>query len=466
MPTKPVTSYSFATNTLYSVGPFTGDPTKVVPGDLANGLVPGDGIPAGWLNYLFAIAGDWSGWLLAGTYDPDQDAHLVETDSDGFASFAQVTIGGTSASLQALIVTQNTGAQSAAGLFSNTGTGFAIAATAVGSSAAVRGLNTGTGAGVEGVALGTNNVGVKGTGQGTASGGEFTGGATGPGVTCTGGASGDYGALCTGTGAFAGVSGIGGSTAAEAVLGTASWNEQFGVRGVSHASGLTTGGGVIGVGQGDAPGVRSTATSGYGIIAQSDSTSPTRSAFRIAPQDDDPGTAAMGDMTHRSDVDIGRVYTDSRWQSPWTTESGHAHGLSAPTSGNVSNGDSTTYVTITSVSVASPYEPRFAGGELLISAACRFGDADTLNHHYLIDVQIFDVTAAAVVYADTIPTGPANTDPTANGLALSQFYIEVPYTVPAAGARSFQLRFKPNDPGIPAAALANFGCLNAIGVFG
>lgn len=462
---KPVTSFTFATNTNYSVGPFNGSPTKVVPGDTANGFVPGDGIPAAWNNYLFAITGDWSVWLLAGSYDPDEDAHLVETDSDGYASLAQLTVGGTAASLQALIVTQNTGAQSAAALVSNTGTGFGLAASAVSTLAAIRGTNTGTGAGVEGLALGTNNVGVKGTGQGSASGGFFTGGATGPGVTCTGGASGDYGALCTGTGAFAGVSATGGSSAVEAVLGTASWNEQYGVRGVAHASGLTTTAGVIGVGQGDAPGVRSTATSGYGIIAQSDTTSPTRSAFRIVPADDDAGTAAAGDMGYRSDVDLSRLYTGSIWQTPWSTQFGHCHGISAPRSSNATNSDDTTYVTLVTTTVAAPYAPRLDGGYMLLYASARFGDEDSANHHYFIDVQILDVTAPDTVYQATICTGAANADATVNGKAVSGWSICVPYQYPATGAREFQLRFKPHTAN-GFYALGNVASLQVLGVFG
>jgi hypothetical protein len=465
MATKPLTSFTFATNANYSVGPESGNPSKVVPGDTANGFVPGDGVPAAWNNYLFNITGGWSVWLLAGTYDPDEDAHLVETDSDGFASLAQLTLGGTAAALQALIVTQNTGAQSAAGVFSNTGTGFALTGTASSTVAGIRGTNTGTGAGVEGVALGTDNHGVKGTGTGAGAGGFFTGGATGPGVTCSGGATGDYGALCTGTAGFAGVSATGGSTAGEAVLGTGSWNEQAGVRGTTHAAALTTTAGVVGAGLGAAAGVRSTAETGYGIIAQSDTTAPVRSAFRVVPQNADPTTPLMGDVTHRSDIDIGRVYTDSLWQSPWTTASGHAHGLAAPRTTNSTNDNDASYVTLVTCPMASPYEPRFAGGSVLLFASARFGDSDVTNHHWEVDVQILDTTDAAVVYEETITVGPETADTNVNGDAISQWTIFVPYTVPAAGARSFDLRFKPTTAN-GSDAVANVASLNVIGVFG
>lgn len=462
---KPLVSFTFATNANYSVGPQIGNPSKVIPGDLANGFVPGDGVPSAWNNYLFNILGDWSVWLLAGSSTAGLTAHLVETNASGHASLAQLTLGGTAAALQALVVMQNTGAQSATILASNTGTGFALNASAVDSAAAIRGSNIGTGPGVEGLGLGTNNVGVKGTGQGTAAGGQFTGGATGPGATCTGGAGGDYGALCTGTGAFAGVSAIGGPSAGEAVLGTGSWTEQAGVRGSTSAAALDTTAGVIGSGLGDAAGVRSTAAAGYGMIAQSDTSSPARAAFRKVPQNADPTTPLMGDEMHRSDLDVPRVYTDSLWQSPWTTASGHAHGLANPRTTNAVNGDDTTYVDLVSCSLASPYEPRFAGGSVLLLASARFGDDNTANHHYFVDVQVIDLTAVAVVYEETICLGPANADATVNAFAVSQWTASIPYVIPAAGARNFRLRFKPtSNNGFD--MVANVASLNVIGIFG
>jgi hypothetical protein len=465
---KPVTSFTFATNTNYSVGPESGNPTKIIPGDLANGMVPGDGVPAAWNNYLFNICGDFSVWVLAGSSDPDLDAHLVETDVDGFGALAQLTLGGTAAALQALIVTQNTGAQSSAIFVTNTGTGSGVLSSAVGSVAAIKGTNTGTGPGLEGVGNGTNNIGVVGQGQGTAAGGSFTGGALGPGVVATGGSTGDHGVLATGTGVMAGVSATGGPLAPEAILGTASaLVSQIGVRGVSNAAGATTGAGIKGDGLGNAMGVYGSAADGYGVVAQSDQTSPVRSALRVVPQNADPTTPAMGDIAHRSDLDIPRVYTDSLWQSPWTTARGHAHGLSAPRTANVVNADSTTYEILATTTMASPYEPRFAGGSVLLLASARFGDVDSSGgfHHYLIDVKIIDVTGAATVYEETITTGPADPDSGCNNRAISQWTIFAPYTIPSAGAREFQLLFKPNAT-LAAGAVGNVASLNIIGVFG
>ena len=104
MPTKPIQSFVFATGVNYAVGPQAGNPTKIVPGDTINGLVPGDGVPAAWMNYMWNICGQWSGWLLAGSPLAGLDAHLVETDATGKAELAMLELGGTAAGAIALVV--------------------------------------------------------------------------------------------------------------------------------------------------------------------------------------------------------------------------------------------------------------------------------------------------------------------------------------------------------------------------
>ena len=465
MPTKPIQSFVFATGVNYAVGPQAGNPTKIVPGDTINGLVPGDGVPAAWMNYMWNICGQWSGWLLAGSPLAGLDAHLVETDATGKAELAMLELGGTAAGAIALVVNQNTGAPSAAATCTNTGAGFGLNASAAGALAAVRGTNTGTGPGVEGLALGTNNDGMRGVGQGIGSGGRFVGGATGPGSTCTGGASGGMGSLCTGTVDGQGLVAYGGPTAPEALLAAATKTDAAGVHGQSAMAATAAGAGVWGEGRGDAPGVRSSAAAGYGVVAETDTTSPTRAPLRKVPQNADPLMAASGDETHRSDLDIPRVFADGIWQSPWTTASGHAHGLAAPRTVNATNADAAAYVTLVSVNVAAPYEPRFAGGKLLLLASARFGDENSTNHHYFVDVQIYDLTAGAQVWADTITTGAANEDATVNGKAISQWSASIPYTIPATGARTLLLRFKPNAAN-GFAVVGNQASLNVLGVFG
>lgn len=466
MATKPTVSFTFATDATVTGGPANGFPLKIVSPAPAAGFVPGDAIVAEYVNYYVNNLGGWSVWLLAGSDAPDLDAHLVETDASGYGSLAQLTLGGTPSALQSLVVTQNTGAQSSSIYADNTGTGSAMVGFALAAVATIKGTNTGTGPGVEGLATGTNNVGVKGTGQGTAAGGQFVGGATGPGATATGGATGDHGLVATGTGTGTyGVDATCGASGAGGMRGVGGSTSAPGVQGDTAAAATTSASGVLGNALGNGTGVFGLAVDGYGVVARCDTSSPIRAPLRIEPQNADPTTPAMGDLTHRSDIDIPRVYTDSLWQSPWTTARGHAHGLANPRVTVASNGDSMTYVTLVSVAMASPYEPRFAGGQILFFASARFGDASVGNHHYEMDVQILDVTAGAPVFETTFWTGPANADVTVNGEGVSQWTMSVPYTVPAAGARQFALRFKPAvTTGFD--AVADMASLNVIGVFG
>lgn len=120
MPTKPVSSFVFATDANFSSGPATGFPTKIIPGSLPQGFIPGTGINAEWANYLFNILGEWvTDWLLAGTFDPDLDAHLVETDSTGTLKAAQSEFGGTAGTAFALVADENSGAPFITALLSN-----------------------------------------------------------------------------------------------------------------------------------------------------------------------------------------------------------------------------------------------------------------------------------------------------------------------------------------------------------
>ena len=67
--------------------------------------------------------------------------------------------------------------------------------------------------------------------------------------------------------------------------------------------------------------------------------------------------------------------------------------------------------------------------------------------------------------ADTITTGAANEDATVNGKAISQWSASIPYTIPATGARTLLLRFKPNAAN-GFAVVGNQASLNVIVVFG
>lgn len=94
---------------------------------------------------------------------------------------------------------------------------------------------------------------------------------------------------------------VGNGTLAGAILATTSILDEFGVRGENtHAAAANNGAGLYGIG-----------TRSYGVIAESDTSSPDRAALRVVPQDDFP-TGAAGDVL--SHTDGGMWYrSDQRW---------------------------------------------------------------------------------------------------------------------------------------------------------
>ncbi len=98
MPTKPITTFTLATDATFSSGPASGLSTRIILPSLLQGHIPGTGAAAEHANYVGGITGDWiSDWLFLGTSAADEDAHIVETDSDGLASATRINVGGSTA---------------------------------------------------------------------------------------------------------------------------------------------------------------------------------------------------------------------------------------------------------------------------------------------------------------------------------------------------------------------------------
>jgi hypothetical protein len=96
MATKPATIFTFATDAVFGSGPATGFATKIVPGSLPQGFIPGTGINAEWVNYLFNVTGQWvTDWLDQGTFLKNVDAHILETDAGGETGIPSLDVGGT-----------------------------------------------------------------------------------------------------------------------------------------------------------------------------------------------------------------------------------------------------------------------------------------------------------------------------------------------------------------------------------
>jgi hypothetical protein len=168
-----------------------------------------------------------------------------------------------------------------------------------------------TGAGVHGTATAGNSSGVVGVGQGSGRGVNGTGGATGFGVYGVGGATsgaGVYGIASAGNSSGVGGQGNGTGTG---VGGTGGTTSGVGVRGTG---GAPNGNGVEGNAVGTGEGVRGTGVDGYGVVAESDTTSPNRSAFRMVPQDTEPSTPLAGDVFPLTATGKIRNYNGQEWE--------------------------------------------------------------------------------------------------------------------------------------------------------
>ena len=94
------------------------------------------------------------------------------------------------------------------------------------------------------------------------------------------------------------------------VLGTSSSTvagQTFGVKGVISGTSDGAAAGVIGDGS---------VSSGYGVIAAGDTSTPTRSSLRIVPQDTLPATAQVGDVCIHSSggSDKFYIYLEGSWR--------------------------------------------------------------------------------------------------------------------------------------------------------
>lgn len=163
------------------------------------------------------------------------------------------------------------------------------------------------GAGMEAYGVGTGN-GITADADGTGHGGYFTNSdstaraveaVSVAGGQAVKGSGGSYG--CWGIGSSYGISGQG----ASATNG-----------GGGLFQGTGTGPGVRGEGDTSGPGVLgdSSGGAGYGVVANADTSSPTRSAFRMVPQDADPGTAEQGDVYVHNVSGLPQFYDGNGWR--------------------------------------------------------------------------------------------------------------------------------------------------------
>lgn len=134
MPTKPGTTYTHATDLNFGSGPASGQPTKIVdPAATSQGFIPGQGVDAEAVNYLFNLSGAWmSDWVSLGTSAADLDAHIIETDANGTAAIATINAGNTAATTSAITAVENSGATAVTITATNSSGGVALGALASG----------------------------------------------------------------------------------------------------------------------------------------------------------------------------------------------------------------------------------------------------------------------------------------------------------------------------------------------
>ncbi len=175
MATKPVATFTHATDATFGSGPATGFPTKLPVPSPAQGFVPGAGIAAEQVNTQFNVVGQWlTNWLALGSAAASVDAHLVETDSGGFARVAGFVAGGTAAGGFAFTASENSGSPTSTAVITNSSSGnavdarctdgIAVLATSIAGGVAVRAIGNGAGPAVLATA-GASSTAVTATGN-------------------------------------------------------------------------------------------------------------------------------------------------------------------------------------------------------------------------------------------------------------------------------------------------------------
>lgn len=332
MATKPATVFVHATDANFGSGPATGFPTKIVVPSPAQGFIPGTGVSAEQVNWLFNNLGTWlTDWISQGSSGKGLDAHIVETTALGQANLAALDVGGTASGTFALFLTENSGATSITALINNGSGGIAADLFANGVSPALRVTNFGSGRGVEVVSA-----------SGLA--GFFDSGGTDYGVEAIGGNAGGSGVLALGVLAGNGADIFGGPTGTGALI-------------------------------------RSFAAGGPAVAAEQDGGGiPVRGRVFIEPTAE-PSGALDGDLWKRSGV-AGFGRGGLEWQdndgSPgggapgkqraWSTENGLGFGYSA------SEPDSTEGAAIlttkTTLTIGIAFSPGDPDGEYLVEFQC------------------------------------------------------------------------------------------------
>jgi hypothetical protein len=498
--TKPLTTPEiWASNAVYTTGPFIGQPGKVVPpgATAAEGHRPGANFPtpAEYENSQQNEITTWiTDWLALGSSTGAANAHVVETNAAGRTQLQGLTIldsvveiacsiTGIGVVVPALLVTNTSGGGAIDATIGNT-TGVAIAAQ-VGSGAGTGVLvtMTATPAGGEGVLVTTsgataapaikvdhNSTGIGvysdvtgGSGRGlfvegnaSALAADITAGAGQVALQATSGSNGAAAIAAIGSGTALGIEAAGGngSSAGTAVRGTATHDDAMGIVGRTTTTASLASAGVLGEGRGTGIGVwgRNTVGDGYGVVAQSDSSAPEYAAMQLIQQNSDPVNAFGGDLLSHGTMNQLRHGASTGvfhgvYQSPADVSGCSANLLSIASGAVYTNNSGVSWTDTIFPSLTDDgngYYGQGPGAELTfhIVMDCRLVTASA-NH---IEVQVVDLTNGGAVIFSRTTAGGTLTDGYYMGLATTEWQravaIMFQYSPPSEGALDFSIQIR------------------------
>lgn len=355
MPTKPIVQpEAWATDAVYTTGPFIGQPQKVVPPGAfaAEGHRPGAlfPTPAEYENSQQNRITGLVRWLFLGSSAGAADAHVLETNAAGRTAVTGITVNdgvdevaasitGVGTATPALLVTNTAGAGGAidatignqaatciaAQVGSGAGTGVLVTLTGTpgggegvfvtanagsaapgvrvdhdGSGNAVSVDHDGSGYGVLVDVSGGSGIGIGVLGNATIAAVVATGGTGQSAIVATSGNNATEALYAQGAGTALGIDATGGtgSSAAYGIRGSALHDQAMGVHGRTSATAAAQAAGVLGEGRASGIGVwgRNTTGDGYGVVAQSDTSNPEFAALQLIQQNNDPVNANGGDV--------------------------------------------------------------------------------------------------------------------------------------------------------------------------
>jgi hypothetical protein len=494
MATKPVTiPQIWATNALYTTGPFIGQPSKVVPAGAvaAEGHRPGAlfPTPAEYENEQQNRITDWIvTWVYLGSSTGAADAHIVETDSTGRSRLVGLdlndavdetvlNVDGVNTLAPTAVFTCTTGATVIqADIGNSTGTGFSAS------------VGTGAGIGLDVAMVGTALSGrglqitadaatvapcvvIDQDGDGYAV--DVSGGPTveamrvragvgqqainadgdGTAVAAIGATNGTTAAVWgIGSTTGAGVRGDGGSTSTAGVFGSAGSATSHGVYGRTTLAAGSSAAGVHGEGRGTGSmGVYGLASTGIGVVAQGDLTTPGYPAMRIVPQDTDPSafTSDGAMLWHSTYKQLRHCVAGFAYKSFLSYGQGSAiHAMTAQAVGAVAtdNGGVLTGNTLLSLTAQDSSGNGFydagIGSMVYIKFSC---DIRTNGAADYLQLQINDVTGITTLIAQWSGAGngaqAAFYAPNATNSWQRSVSVVIPYSPPVDGSLSIEVNF-------------------------